>query len=111
MSWPGDDAPGDDDAVYWQLDRWALDRQRGMGRRAMRDHVLLVWEMNGEQLPSKHGDPLRLINPGHYGMTSGIRATDRAGDERCRAGCIGRSTWLAPGRRRRQQSGIDTTRR
>ena len=73
MSWPGDDAPG----VYWRLDRWALDRQRRMGRRAMRDHGLLVWEMNGEQLPSKHGDLLRLIHSRHYGMTSGIRATDR----------------------------------
>jgi DMSO/TMAO reductase YedYZ molybdopterin-dependent catalytic subunit len=36
--------------------------------RAMRDEVLLVWEMNGEQLPSKHGFPVRLINPGHYGQ-------------------------------------------
>ena len=24
--------------------------------------------MNGEPLPSKHGFPLRLINPGHYGQ-------------------------------------------
>lgn len=36
--------------------------------RAMRDNVLLVWEMNGEVLPSKHGYPIRLINPGHYGQ-------------------------------------------
>jgi DMSO/TMAO reductase YedYZ molybdopterin-dependent catalytic subunit len=36
--------------------------------RAMRDNVLLCWEMNGEPLPSKHGFPLRLINPGHYGQ-------------------------------------------
>ena len=36
--------------------------------RALRDNVLLVWEMNGEQLPSKHGYPVRLINPGHYGQ-------------------------------------------
>ncbi len=36
--------------------------------RAQRDNVLLVWEMNGEQLPSKHGYPVRLINPGHYGQ-------------------------------------------
>lgn len=36
--------------------------------RARRDSVLLVWEMNGEQLPSKHGYPVRLINPGHYGQ-------------------------------------------
>ncbi|HCV23339.1 MAG TPA: hypothetical protein DGN59_07760 [Candidatus Latescibacteria bacterium] len=36
--------------------------------RAMRDNVMLVWEMNGEVLPSKHGYPIRLINPGHYGQ-------------------------------------------
>ena len=36
--------------------------------RALREEVLLVWEMNGEVLPSKHGFPVRLINPGHYGQ-------------------------------------------
>jgi DMSO/TMAO reductase YedYZ molybdopterin-dependent catalytic subunit len=36
--------------------------------RALRDEVLLVWEMNGQELPSKHGFPMRLINPGHYGQ-------------------------------------------
>lgn len=36
--------------------------------RALRRNVLLVWEMNGEVLPSKHGYPARLINPGHYGQ-------------------------------------------
>jgi DMSO/TMAO reductase YedYZ molybdopterin-dependent catalytic subunit len=36
--------------------------------RAVRDNVLLTWEMNGETLPSKHGFPVRLINPGHYGQ-------------------------------------------
>ena len=36
--------------------------------RAIRDKVLLAWEMNGDQLPSKHGYPVRLINPGHYGQ-------------------------------------------
>ena len=36
--------------------------------RALRDEVLLAWEMNGDQLPSKHGFPVRLINPGHYGQ-------------------------------------------
>lgn len=36
--------------------------------RAIRDNVLLAWEMNGDQLPSKHGYPVRLINPGHYGQ-------------------------------------------
>ena len=32
--------------------------------RARRDEVLLVWEMNDEVLPSKHGFPVRLVNPG-----------------------------------------------
>ena len=36
--------------------------------RALREEVLLAWEMNGETLPSKHGYPVRLINPGHYGQ-------------------------------------------
>ena len=36
--------------------------------RLLREETLLVWEMNGEQLPSKHGYPVRLINPGHYGQ-------------------------------------------
>jgi DMSO/TMAO reductase YedYZ molybdopterin-dependent catalytic subunit len=35
---------------------------------ALNDETLLVWEMNGEVLPSKHGYPLRLINPGNYGQ-------------------------------------------
>ncbi|MBF8299037.1 MAG: oxidoreductase molybdopterin binding protein, partial [Dehalococcoidia bacterium] len=35
---------------------------------AMRDEVLLVYELNGKPLSRKHGFPLRLIYPGHYGM-------------------------------------------
>ena len=30
--------------------------------------VRLVWEMNGEPLPYKHGFPLRLLAPGRYGI-------------------------------------------
>jgi DMSO/TMAO reductase YedYZ molybdopterin-dependent catalytic subunit len=37
---------------------------------AMRDEVLLAYEMNGRPLPPQHGYPLRLIVPGWYGMTS-----------------------------------------
>jgi DMSO/TMAO reductase YedYZ molybdopterin-dependent catalytic subunit len=37
---------------------------------AMRDEVLLVYEMNGRPLEPQHGYPLRLIVPGWYGMTS-----------------------------------------
>jgi sulfane dehydrogenase subunit SoxC len=37
---------------------------------ALRDEVLLVYEMNGAPLPPQHGYPLRLVVPGWYGMTS-----------------------------------------
>ena len=37
---------------------------------AMRPDTLLVYEMNGEELPPEHGHPLRLIVPGWYGMAS-----------------------------------------
>ena len=37
---------------------------------AMRDEVLLAYEMNGAPLPPQHGFPLRLIVPGWYGMAS-----------------------------------------
>lgn len=35
---------------------------------AMRDNVLLVYEMNGEPLSKEHGAPLRLMAPGWYGV-------------------------------------------
>jgi DMSO/TMAO reductase YedYZ molybdopterin-dependent catalytic subunit len=37
---------------------------------AMREEVLLAYEMNGAPLPPQHGYPLRLVVPGWYGMTS-----------------------------------------
>jgi sulfane dehydrogenase subunit SoxC len=37
---------------------------------ALRDEVLLAYELNGEPLPPQHGFPLRLFVPGWYGMTS-----------------------------------------
>jgi DMSO/TMAO reductase YedYZ molybdopterin-dependent catalytic subunit len=36
---------------------------------ALRDEVLLAYEINGQPLPPQHGFPLRLIVPGWYGMT------------------------------------------
>jgi sulfane dehydrogenase subunit SoxC len=36
---------------------------------ALRDEVLLAYEINGQPLPPQHGYPLRLIVPGWYGMT------------------------------------------
>ncbi len=37
---------------------------------AMREDVLLVYAMNGDELPLEHGAPLRLLVPGWYGMAS-----------------------------------------
>lgn len=37
---------------------------------AVREDVLLAYEMNGEPLQPQHGHPLRLLVPGWYGMTS-----------------------------------------
>jgi DMSO/TMAO reductase YedYZ molybdopterin-dependent catalytic subunit len=37
---------------------------------ALRDEVILAYEMNGRPLPPQHGSPLRLIVPDWYGMTS-----------------------------------------
>lgn len=35
---------------------------------ALRDDVLLAYEMNGAPLPPQHGFPLRVVVPGWYGM-------------------------------------------
>ena len=37
---------------------------------AMREDVVLAYELNGQPLPPQHGFPLRLIVPGWYGMTN-----------------------------------------
>jgi DMSO/TMAO reductase YedYZ molybdopterin-dependent catalytic subunit len=37
---------------------------------AIRDDVLLAYELNGRPLPPQHGFPVRLLVPGWYGMTS-----------------------------------------
>src|SRR4051812_1801453 len=36
---------------------------------AMREEVLLAYEINGQPLPPQHGFPLRLLVPSWYGMT------------------------------------------
>jgi hypothetical protein len=35
---------------------------------ALRDQVVLAYQMNGEPLTDKHGFPVRLLSPGIYGM-------------------------------------------
>lgn len=37
---------------------------------ALREDVLLAYEMNGQPLPPQHGAPLRLVVPDWYGMAS-----------------------------------------
>ncbi len=38
--------------------------------KALDEHTLLVWDMNGEPLPAVHGFPLRVVSPGWPGSTS-----------------------------------------
>jgi DMSO/TMAO reductase YedYZ molybdopterin-dependent catalytic subunit len=35
---------------------------------ALRDQVVLAYQMNGKQLTHKHGYPIRMLSPGIYGM-------------------------------------------
>jgi DMSO/TMAO reductase YedYZ molybdopterin-dependent catalytic subunit len=45
------------------------DYQRGLSlAEALREDVLLAYEMNGQPLLPQHGAPLRLVVPGWYGM-------------------------------------------
>src|SRR4051812_17310121 len=45
--------------------------QRSLGiADALREDVLLAWDLNGAPLPPQHGFPLRLVVPGWYGMTN-----------------------------------------
>ena len=37
---------------------------------AMNPEILLAYEMNGEDLPTRHGHPLRIIAPGWYGVAN-----------------------------------------
>jgi sulfane dehydrogenase subunit SoxC len=47
----------------------AQDYQRGLPiAEALREEMLLAYEMNGAALPPQHGAPVRLVAPGWYGM-------------------------------------------
>jgi DMSO/TMAO reductase YedYZ molybdopterin-dependent catalytic subunit len=47
------------------------DMQRGLPIEIASDpDVMLVWEMNGEELPAPHGGPVRLLVPGWGGIAS-----------------------------------------
>ncbi|MDH3440239.1 MAG: sulfite oxidase [Gammaproteobacteria bacterium] len=52
-----------------------MDVEQSFGRSmhiddAMREEVLITYEMNGEPLPDYHGAPVRLIVPGWYGVAN-----------------------------------------
>jgi DMSO/TMAO reductase YedYZ molybdopterin-dependent catalytic subunit len=38
--------------------------------KTIQREVLIVYQMNGRELPPDHGYPVRAIVPGHYGMAS-----------------------------------------
>jgi len=64
------------DVVFTGLDRGIQggeehDYARSLSlAEALRDEVILAYEINGAPLPPQHGAPLRLLVPGWYGMTS-----------------------------------------
>ena len=67
---------GTREVVFTGLDRGFEGGEEQMFERsltldeALRDDVLLAYEMNGAPLLPQHGFPLRLVVPGWYGMTS-----------------------------------------
>jgi sulfane dehydrogenase subunit SoxC len=68
-------APNAVEVVFTGLDRGVQgDIEHDYARslpldEAMREEVLLAYEINGQPLPPQHGFPLRLVVPGWYGMT------------------------------------------
>lgn len=64
------------DVVFTGLDRGVQggeehDYTRSLAlAEALRDDVILAYEINGVPLPPQHGFPVRLLVPGWYGMTS-----------------------------------------
>jgi DMSO/TMAO reductase YedYZ molybdopterin-dependent catalytic subunit len=67
--------PGALEVVFTGLDRGVQgevehDYERSLPvAEALRDEVLLAYEVNGQPLPPQHGFPLRLVVPAWYGMT------------------------------------------
>ncbi len=68
--------PGAVEVVFSGLDRGVEDGVEQRYERsltlaeALREEVLLAYELNGAPLPPQHGFPLRLLVPGWYGMTN-----------------------------------------
>jgi sulfoxide reductase catalytic subunit YedY len=53
---------GMDNAAYYETPNFV----REMNIHELGDHVIIAYEMNGEELPYLNGFPTRLIIPGHY---------------------------------------------
>lgn len=53
---------GLDNAAYYETPNFV----REMNIHELDDHVIIAYEMNGEELPYLNGFPTRLIIPGHY---------------------------------------------
>ncbi|WP_373071448.1 molybdopterin-dependent oxidoreductase [Sulfurimonas sp.] len=69
---------GRDNAAYYETPNFV----REMELHELDDHVILAYEMNGEDLPYLNGFPLRLVIPGYYSdswvkMISNITVTDK----------------------------------
>jgi DMSO/TMAO reductase YedYZ molybdopterin-dependent catalytic subunit len=69
---------GKDNAAYYKTPNFV----RELELDELDDHVIVAYEMNGEDLPYLNGYPLRLIIPGYYSdswvkMLSNITVTDK----------------------------------
>ena len=69
---------GKDNAAYYKTPNFV----RELELDELDDHVIVAYEMNGEDLPYLNGYPLRLVIPGYYSdswvkMLSNITVTDK----------------------------------
>lgn len=69
---------GKDNAAYYESPNFV----RELELEELDDHVILAYEMNGEDLPYLNGYPLRLVIPGYYSdswvkMISNITVTNK----------------------------------
>jgi len=69
---------GRDNAAYYETPNFV----RELHLEELDDHVILAYEMNGEDLPYLNGYPLRLVIPGYYSdswvkMLSNITVTNK----------------------------------
>ncbi|MEN4045277.1 MULTISPECIES: molybdopterin-dependent oxidoreductase [Sulfurimonas] len=69
---------GKDNAAYYETPNFV----RELEIEELNDHVIIAYEMNGEDLPYLNGFPLRLVIPGYYSdswvkMLSNITVTNK----------------------------------